>query len=93
MIRSVSAALLPAPCCSFSLMLLLLSGGKSRMKNMRGRGGMRGGRRGRGRGRGGRMGGGKMGGDNDDGDGYGDEMEVRSRRRVQFVCSKTCVKV
>lgn len=40
---------------------------------------MRGGRRGRGggRGRGGRVGGGKMGGDNDDGDGYGDEMEVR----------------
>lgn len=47
------------------------------MKNMRGRGGMRGGRRGRGRGRGGRMGGGKMGGDHDDGDGYGEEMEVR----------------
>lgn len=50
------------------------------MKNQRGRGGMRGGRRGRGggRGRGGRVGGGggKMGGDNDDGDGYGDEMEV-----------------
>lgn len=59
------------------------------MKNMRGRGGMRGGRRGRGRGRGGRMGGGKMGGDNDDGDGYGDEMEVRSRRRVQCACNKT----
>lgn len=55
----------------------LPTGGKSRMKNMRGRGGMRGGRRGRGRGRGGRMGGGKMGGDHDDGDGYGDEMEVR----------------
>lgn len=45
------------------------------MKNQRGRGGMRGGRRGRGgsRGRGGR--GGKMG--DDDGDGYGDDMEVR----------------
>lgn len=40
---------------------------------------MRGGRRGRGggRGRGGRVGGGKMGGDNDDADGYGEEMEVR----------------
>lgn len=55
------------------------------MKNQRGRGGMRGGRRGRGgsRGRGGRGGGGggggKMGGDNDDGDGYGDEMEVKFR--------------
>lgn len=50
------------------------------MKNHRGRGLMRGGRRGRGggRGRGGRGGGGKMGGD-DDGDGYGDEMEVRIR--------------
>lgn len=51
------------------------------MKNLRGRGGMRGGRRGRGggRGRGGRGGGGgKMGGD-DDGDGYGEEMEVRFR--------------
>lgn len=49
------------------------------MKNQRGRGGMRGGRRGRGgsRGRGGR--GGKMGGDNDDGDGYGEDMEVRFR--------------
>jgi len=48
------------------------------MKSLRGRGGMRGGRRGRGggRGRGGRIGGVKMGGDNDDGDGYGDEMEV-----------------
>lgn len=46
------------------------------MKSLRGRGGMRGGRRGRGgsRGRGGR--GGRMGGD-DDGDGYGDDMEVR----------------
>lgn len=67
----------------------IAAGGKSRMKNMRGRGGMRGGRRGRGRGRGGRVGGGKMGGDNDDGDGYGDEMEVRcvisSRGFVQFV--------
>lgn len=39
------------------------------------------------------MGGGKMGGDNDDGDGYGDEMEVRSRRRVQFACSKTSGKL
>lgn len=49
------------------------------MKGQRGRGGMRGMRRGRGggRGRGGRIGGGKMGGDNDDGDGYGDEVEVR----------------
>lgn len=45
------------------------------MKNQRGRGGMRGGRRGRGRGRGGRLGGGKV--VDDDGDGYGDEMEVR----------------
>lgn len=59
-------------------LLTLSSGGKGRMKNLRGRGGMRGGRRGRGggRGRGGRGGGGKMGGDNDDGDGYGDDMEV-----------------
>lgn len=45
------------------------------MKNHRGRGGMRGGRRGKGRGRGGRLGGGKVG--DDDGEGYGDEMEVR----------------
>lgn len=44
------------------------------MKSQRGRGGMRGGRRGKGRGRGGRLGGGKL---DDDGDGYGDEMEVR----------------
>lgn len=47
------------------------------MRSLRGRGGLRGGRRGRGgsRGRGGR-GRERMGGD-DDGDGYGDEMEVR----------------
>lgn len=48
---------------------------------------MRGGRRGRGggRGRGGRGGGGKMGGD-DDGDGYGDEMEVRIRAQNKPHC-------
>lgn len=47
------------------------------MRSLRGRGGLRGGRRGRGgsRGRGGR-GRERMGGD-DDGDGYGDDMEVR----------------
>ncbi|XP_053279458.1 zinc finger CCCH domain-containing protein 4 isoform X3 [Pleuronectes platessa] len=63
-------------------------GGRGRMRGLRGRGGMRGGRRGRGvgvgggggRGRGGGGGGGggrgvKMGGDNDEGDGYGEEME------------------
>lgn len=57
------------------------------MKNHRGRGLMRGGRRGRGggRGRGGRGGGGKMGGD-DDGDGYGDEMEVRIRAQNKTHC-------
>lgn len=95
--RGMSVAILTvflrALCGLFSLMCLLLAGGKSRMKNMRGRGGMRGGRRGRGRGRGGRMGGGKMGGDNDDGDGYADEMEVRSRCKVQFVHSKTSEKL
>lgn len=63
-------------CCSVSKSHPVPAGGRGRMRNMRGRGGMRGGRRGgRGgsRGRGGR--GGKMGGDND-GDGYGEEMEV-----------------
>lgn len=68
-------------CVSYTrfISLCVSAGGKGRMKSMRGRGGMRGGRRGRGggRGRGGRGGGGKMGGDNDDGDGYGDDMEVR----------------
>ncbi len=65
------------------------------MKNQRGRGGMRGGRRGRGggRGRGGRGGGGKMGGDNDDGDGYGDEMEVRFRIQNETCCLFALVKV
>lgn len=59
------------------------------MKSQRGRGGMRGMRRGRGggRGRGGRIGGGKMGGDNDDGDGYGDEMEVRLVISNKSCCS------
>lgn len=59
------------------------------MKSQRGRGGMRGMRRGRGggRGRGGRLGGGKMGGDNDDGDGYGDEMEVRLVTSNESCCS------
>uniref|UniRef100_A0A4W5JKW7 Zinc finger CCCH-type containing 4 n=1 Tax=Hucho hucho TaxID=62062 RepID=A0A4W5JKW7_9TELE len=65
------------------------TGGKGRMKNQRGRGGMRGGGRG-GRGRGGSRGrgrGGKMGGDNEDGEGMmygggggGDEMEVSQRQ-------------
>lgn len=71
------------------------------MKNQRGRGGMRGGRRGRGgsRGRGGRGGGGgvgggggKMGGDNDDGEGYGEDMEVRVRIHETF-CLFALVKV
>lgn len=49
---------------------------------------MRGGRRGRGggRGRGGRVGGGKMGGDNDDADGYGDEMEVKLIIKTETCC-------
>lgn len=49
-------------------------GTRGRIRSLRGRGGIRGGRRGRGgsRGRGGR--GGKMG-DNDDGEGYGEDME------------------
>lgn len=60
------------------------------MKNQRGRGLMRGGRRGRGggRGRGGRGGGGggggKMGGD-DDGDGYGDDLEVSFKAYTNLV--------
>lgn len=76
------------------------------MKNQRGRGGMRGGRRGRGggRGRGGRGGGIKMGGDNDDGDGYGDDMEVsfdvcllwsKSREQIfnfSFICCVLCIR-
>lgn len=66
------------------LSLHVSAGGKGRMKSLRGRGGIRGGRRGRGgRGRGGGRGGGKMGGDNDDGDGYGDEMEVRFRAQSE----------
>ncbi|XP_034460943.1 zinc finger CCCH domain-containing protein 4 isoform X1 [Hippoglossus hippoglossus] len=74
-------------------------GGRGRMRGLRGRGGMRGGRRGRGggggggggsRGRGGGGGGGgggrgvKMGGDNDEGDGYGEEMENQTSGTFQL---------
>lgn len=80
--NSTDTFLTVRPCCAsvaHCCFISFLQGAKGRMKNQRGRGGMRGGRRGRGgggRGRGGRGGGVKMG--DDDGDGY-DEMEVRFR--------------
>lgn len=65
------------------------------MKSLRGRGGMRGGRRGRGggRGRGGRGGGGKMGGGDDDGDCYGDDMEVKFKTQNEARCVFALVQV